>query len=67
MSRSQISTSRLMCSDGAWLNGRSKLPRAVNSAPETPSSSVGRANEKRSGKATKHSTETRKTGRRFMA
>jgi hypothetical protein len=46
-----------MWSEGAWLNGLSKLVSAVKSAPKRPLDS-GRSNEKRSGKAMKNEIET---------
>ena len=46
-------SSSAMCSEGAWLNGLSKLPSTSNSAPKRPPVS-GRSKVKRSGKARKH-------------
>jgi hypothetical protein len=50
-------TSSAMCSDGAWLNGLSKLVRTSNSAPATPVA-CGRSKVNRSGNRMKQVTAT---------
>ena len=51
----QMTQSSAMCSDGAWLNGLSKLVSAANRNPSSPLVS-GRAKLKRSGNRMKHTT-----------
>ena len=46
-----------MCSDGAWLNGWSKLVSESNRNPASPVVS-GRPKVRRSGNSTKHATAT---------